>query len=54
MSCHQHGYPRPSLATSPNPSSLLVGLQGYILYSHIAAVCSSWSSCFCLAICGCP
>ena len=39
MSCHQHGYPWPSLATSPYFSSPLAGLQGYILYSHIAAVC---------------
>ena len=39
MSCRQHGYPWPSLATSPYHSSLLAGLQGYILYPHIAAVC---------------
>ena len=30
---------RPSLATSPNRSSLPAGLQGYIPYPHIAAVC---------------
>ena len=31
--------PEPSLATSPYRSSPLVGLQGYILYPHIAAEC---------------
>ena len=30
MSCRQHGYPWPSLATPPYRSSLLAGLQGYI------------------------
>ena len=35
----QHGYPWPSLATSPYHSSLLAGLLGYIPYLHIAAVC---------------
>ena len=39
MLCHQHGYPWPSLATSPYHSSPLAGLQGYILCLHIAAVC---------------
>ena len=39
MSCRQHGYPWPSLATPPSCSSLLVGPQGYILYPHRAAVC---------------
>ena len=39
MSCHQHGYPWPSLATSPYRSSPLAGLQGYIPYPHIAAGC---------------
>ena len=39
MSCRQHGYPWPSLATSPYHSSLLAGLQGSIPYPHIAAVC---------------
>ena len=39
MSCHKHGYPWPSLATSPNHSSPLAGIQGYIPYPHIAAVC---------------
>ena len=39
MSCRQHGYPWPSLATSPYHSSPLAGLQGYIPYAHIAAVC---------------
>ena len=38
MSCRQHGYPRPSLATSPYRSSLLADPQGYILYPYIAAV----------------
>ena len=37
MSCRQHGYPWPSLATSPYRSSPLVGLQGYIPYPHRAA-----------------
>ena len=31
MSCRQHGYPWPSLATSPYHSSPLAGLQGYII-----------------------
>ena len=39
MSCRLHGYPWPSLATSPYRSSPLAGLQGYISYPHIAAVC---------------
>ena len=39
MSCRKHGYPWPSLATSPYHSLPLVGLQGYIPYPHIAAVC---------------
>ena len=39
MSCHQHGYPWPSLATSPYHSSPLAGLQGYSPYPHRAAVC---------------
>ena len=39
MSRHQHGYPWPSLATSPCHSSPLAGLQGYILCPHIVAVC---------------
>ena len=39
MSCRQHGYPWLSLVTSPNHSSPLASLQGYILYPHIAAVC---------------
>ena len=39
LSCRQHRYPWPSLATSPCRSSPLVGLQGYIPYPHIAAVC---------------
>ena len=39
MSCRLHGYPWPSLATSPNRLSPPAGLQGYIPYTHIAAVC---------------
>ena len=39
ISFYQHGYPWPSLATSPYRSSPLAGLQGYIPYSHIAAIC---------------
>ena len=39
MSCCQYGYPWPSLATSPYHSSPLAGLQGYILYPHIATEC---------------
>ena len=39
MSCRLHGYPWPSLAIPPYRSSPLAGLQGYILYPHIAAVC---------------
>ena len=40
MSCRQHGYPWPSLATSPNHSSPPAGLLSYILCPHIAAVCT--------------
>ena len=39
MSCRQHGYHWPSLATSPYHSSPPAGLQGYILCPHIVAVC---------------
>ena len=39
MSCRQHGYPWPSLATSPYHSSPPAGLQGYILCPPIVAVC---------------
>ena len=39
MSCHRHGYPQSSLATSPYRSSPLVGFQGHIPYPHIAAEC---------------
>ena len=39
MSCRHHGYPRPSVATSPYRPSPLAGLQGYIPYPHIDAVC---------------
>ena len=39
MSYRQHRYLLPSLATPPYRSSLLAGLQGYIPYPHIAAVC---------------
>ena len=37
MSCRQHGYPWPSLVTSPYHSSPPAGLLGYILCPHIAA-----------------
>ena len=39
MSCRQHGYPWPFLATFPYRSSPPAGLLGYILCPHIAAVC---------------
>ena len=39
MSCHQHGYPWPSLATPPYRSLLLVGPEDYIPYLHRAALC---------------
>ena len=39
LSCHQHGYPWPSLPIPPYCSSLLTGPQGYILYPHKAVVC---------------
>ena len=39
MSCRQHGYPWPSLATFPYRSLSPAGLLGYILCPHIAAVC---------------
>ena len=39
MSCHMHGYPRPSLAPSLYRSSPQAGLQGYIPYPDIAAGC---------------
>ena len=39
MSCRQHGYPWPSLATSPYRSSFLAGIQGYIQYPQRADVC---------------
>ena len=39
MSWRQHGYPWPSLATSPSHSSLLAGLRGYMPYPHTTAVC---------------
>ena len=39
MSHHQHGYPWPSLATSPYRPSLPAGPQGCISYLHRAAVC---------------
>ena len=35
MSCRQHGYPGPSLATPPFRSSFLAGPQGYILYPAV-------------------
>ena len=39
MPCCQHGYPRPSLSTSPYRSLPMAGLQGYISHPHRAAVC---------------
>ena len=39
MSSRKHGYPWPSLATFPYRSSPQAGLQSYIPYPHIAAVC---------------
>ena len=39
MLCCLHGYPWPSLATFPYPSSPLACILGYIPYLHIAAVC---------------
>ena len=39
MSCRQHGYPWPSLATFPNRSSPPAGLLGYILCPHLAVEC---------------
>ena len=39
LSCHQHRYPWPSLATPRYRSSLMAGPQGYIPYPHRAAVC---------------
>ena len=42
MSYRQHGYPWPSLATSPYHSSPPAGLLGYIPCPHIAAVCKFW------------
>ena len=55
MSCLRHGYPWPSLATSPYRSSPLEGLQGlHPISSHSCWICLIWSSCFCPAICGSP
>ena len=42
MSCHQRGYPRPSLATPPYRTLLPAGFQGYIPYRHRTAVCRGW------------
>ena len=39
MSCCKNGYPWASLTTFPYRTSPLAGLQDYILYPHIAAVC---------------
>ena len=39
MPRYQHGYPRPSLTTSPYRLLLPAGLQGNIPYRHRAAVC---------------
>ena len=40
MSCYQHGYFWPSLATPPYCPLLPASPQGYIPYQHRAAVCS--------------
>ena len=39
LSCHQHEYSWPYVATPPYRSSLPAGPQGYTLYTHRAAVC---------------
>ena len=39
MSCRLHGYPWPSLSTSPYRSSPPAGLHSYIPYPYITAVC---------------
>ena len=39
MSCRRHGYPWPSLTTSPYRLLPLVGLQGHVPYPHISAEC---------------
>ena len=39
LTCHQHGYPWPFLATSPNRSSLPACPLGYTPYLHRAAEC---------------
>ena len=39
LSCRQHGYPWPFLATFPYRPSLSAGPQGYTPYPHRAAVC---------------
>ena len=59
MSCRQHGYHWPSLATSPDHSSPPAGLLGYIPCPHIAAVCKFWlvvllllgRMCLCVCVC---
>ena len=68
MSCHQHGYHRPSLANPPYRSSLLASHQGYIPYLHRAAVrrfelvalfllgsvrVGGWWLCVCASVCVC-
>ena len=39
LSCHQHGYPWPSLTIPPYRSSFPAGPQGYIPYLYRATVC---------------
>ena len=39
LSSRRHGYPWPSLGTSPYRSSPLAGLQGHTPYPHITAEC---------------
>ena len=51
LSCHQHGYPWPSLATPPYRSSLPVGPHGYLrILTELLYVGSSWPLCFCTAM----
>ena len=49
MSCYQHEYLWPSLATPPYRPLLPAGLQDYIL-CQLLYVSSSWSSCLCSAM----
>ena len=53
LSCRQNGCLRPSLASTSNRSSQVFKATSSIL-TELLYVCSSWSFCFFLAICGCP